>query len=87
MNKTYYTVPMKFSVCALLDMLLSSSDIMTLWQVLDDLLTNPTTIQQTRLGVREAPFEVWHDTIVGGLTTQIIWIRDINLLVCSTWSY
>lgn len=40
---------------------------MTLGQILDDLLSNPAALENSRLRVRETPFQVWNDAVIGGL--------------------
>lgn len=48
---TYDTVPVQFSGSALLQMLLCSRNVTTLRQVLNDLLTHPSAVEDLRLGV------------------------------------
>jgi hypothetical protein len=55
----------KFTNGAFDKMLLSTRDVMTRGKVLNDLLTNPATLQEASLGVGEAPFEVRNNTVVG----------------------
>lgn len=50
-------------------------------QVLNNLLTNPTSLQDPRLGVRKTPLEVRNNTIVSGLLTEVVWVLEIKLLV------
>ena len=59
---------------------------MTLRQVLDDLLADPASIQEPRLGVGEAPLQVGDDTIVSGLLTEVVWILKIQRLVRPTYN-
>lgn len=55
-------------------------------QVLNDLLTNPTSLQDPCLGVGKAPLEVRNNTIVSGLLTEVVWVLEIKLLVGSSCS-
>lgn len=52
-------------------------------QILDDLFTNPAALQETSLGVGEAPFEIGNNTVVGGLLTKVVWVLEVKLLVCA----
>ena len=53
-------------------MLLGGSNIMTLGQVLDDLLADPASVEDPRLGVGETPFEVGNNSGISILTAQIV---------------
>lgn len=75
---------MKLSDCALLQMLLRSSDICTDGQVGDNLLTNPSAFEKTSLGIRKAPLKVRDDAVIRGLSTQIVRVLQIELLVGAT---
>ena len=77
---------MKFSDSALLEMLLSTGDVMGGGKICDDLLTDPTTLQESRLGVGEAPFEVWHNALVSGLLPKVIRVLEVEFLVGSTYT-
>jgi hypothetical protein len=66
---------------ALLEMLLSSRDVVALRKILDDLLTEPPSLEEPRLGVREAPLEVRHNAIVRGLLAEVVRVGDVDLLV------
>jgi hypothetical protein len=44
MGETYDTVPVQLSGRALLEMLLSGSNVVALRQILDDLLSDPTAV-------------------------------------------
>lgn len=62
-------------------MKLSTSNILTRGEISDNLLSNPTTFQDTRSRVGEAPFEVWDNAVVCGLLAQIIGILQVQLMV------
>jgi len=53
-------------------------------QVGDDLLSNPTSVQKACPGIREAPLEVGDDATVGALGAEIVWVLQVQSLVCST---
>lgn len=85
MGETYDTVPVQLSGRALLEMLLSGSNVVALRQILDDLLSDPTAVQQASLGVREAPLEIGNNTRVGRLATQVVRVLQVSSWVGSTW--
>lgn len=66
-------------------MLLRAGYIMTLRQVLDDLLSDPTALEDARLGVGEAPFQVGYDAAVGGLLAEVVWVLQIEFVVGSSY--
>lgn len=78
---TYNTVPVELTNGALDQVLLGTRDVMARGKILDDLLTDPTTLQKTSLGIREAPLEVGNNAIVRRLTTEVVWVLEIELLV------
>jgi hypothetical protein len=65
----------------LAQVLLSAGNVMTSGQILDDLLSNPAALQQARLGIREAPFQVRYDAVVCRLLSEVGRIGEINLLI------
>lgn len=85
MRETYDTVPVELSGRALLEMLLSGSNVVALRQILDDLLSDPTAVQQASLGVGEAPLQIGNNTRVGGLATQVVRVLQVSSWVGSTW--
>jgi hypothetical protein len=54
---------------------------MALWQVLEDLFADPTTVQETSLGVREAPLQVGDDTVICRLPSEVVRVLKTKLLV------
>jgi hypothetical protein len=72
---------MELSDRSLLQVLLCGSDVMALRKILDDLLTDPSSRQKTRLGVAERPLQVGHDSIVGALLPKIVGVLDVQSLV------
>jgi hypothetical protein len=74
-------MPVEFTNGTLDQMLLGTRDVMARGKILDDLLTNPTTLQKTSLGIGEAPFEVGNNTVIRRLTTEVIRVLEIKLLV------
>ena len=62
-------------------MLLRGRDVMTRRQIGNDLLPDPSTIQQSGLRIGEAPFEVHHQAIIRGLSAQVIWILKVKLFI------
>jgi hypothetical protein len=62
-------------------MLLSSSNISALRKICNDLLTNPTSVKNSDLGIRETPFQIWNSSSISRLLCQIIWILKVKLMV------
>lgn len=86
---TYHAMPMQLTNGALLQMLLSSCNIMTCWEVIIDLLSDPTTRENLGLGVAEAPLQVGYGTRVGALLPKVCWVGPVNITVgaaCIMWS-
>jgi len=67
-------MPMQLPKRTFLQVLLSSSNIMTCRQIGNSLFPSPSTIEDSSFGVAKAPLKVWDNTIVGALSTQIVWI-------------
>lgn len=65
-------------------MLLRTSNIMRLREILNDLLSGPAAMEQSSLRLRETPFHIWDKTIVGTRSSELVRILEINGLVCST---
>ena len=63
---------MELSDRTLLQVLLRAGDVVALRQVLDDLLTQPTSKEGPNLGVGEPPLEVGDDAIVSRLLGKVI---------------
>ncbi len=76
-------MPVEFSDSSLDEMLLSARDVMAGWQILDDLFTDPTTLQETSLGVGEAPFKIGNNAVVSRLLAKVVWVLEVKLLVCA----
>lgn len=80
------TVPVKLADATFVEVLLRGRDVVTLRQVLDHLLAEPTAVEQSDFGVRKAPLEVRDDAIVSGLAAEIILVVNIDLLVSTAWN-
>lgn len=78
-------MPVQLTGSPLLQVLLGTSNIMTLWQILNDLLAGPTAREQFGLRLRETPLDVGNEAIVRGRGTKLIWILQIHSLVRSTY--
>jgi hypothetical protein len=76
---------MKFSGCTLLQVLLSTRDVRASRKICYNLLADPSPIQDSCLGVREAPFQVGHHTSIRALSAQIIGVLEIDLMICASW--
>ena len=77
-------MPMELSYSSLVEMLLCSGDVRTRREIRDHLFTSPPFIENSSFGVTEAPFQVWHDSIVGRLLCEIIGVGQINLMIRTT---
>lgn len=78
-------MPVQLTGSPLLQVLLGTSYIMTLGQILNDLLAGPTTREQPSLRLRETPLDVGNEAIVGGRGTELVWILQIYGLVRSAY--
>ena len=81
---THHSMPMKLSYSSLVEMLLSSSNIRARWEVSDNLLASPTAVKDPGLGITEAPFQVWYDSAVGRLLSEIVRVGQVNLVISTT---
>jgi hypothetical protein len=79
----YRSMPVQLTNSPLLQMLLSTSNVMALRQVLDDLLSRPTAWEQSSLGLRETPFDIGHKAIVGTGSTELVRVLKIELSIGS----
>jgi hypothetical protein len=70
-------MPMKLTKSSLLQMLLRRRDIVALRQVCDNLLSNPASVEQTRLRIGEAPLQIGNGAAVSWLLAQIVWILKV----------
>lgn len=57
-------MPVKFAGGTFLQVLLGAGDVVARGQIRDDLLSDPTSREQTCLGVGEAPLQVRHHAVV-----------------------
>lgn len=85
-GKTYDTVPVKLADGALLKVLLGRRNVVALREVLDDLSTDPTTLEKLGLGVGEPPLQVWNRAGVGRLLAKVAWVINVNLVVRTSYS-
>ena len=67
-------------------MLLCSGDVLAGWQVLNDLLSSPSSLVQIGLGVGESPLQVDDHSMVCWLLAQVARVLDIDDIICSTWT-
>ena len=71
-------MPVKLTDRAFGQMLLRARNIVAGRQVRNDRLAHPPASQDSRLGVREAPFEVRHHPVVGALLAQVVWVLQVK---------
>lgn len=62
----------------LLQMLLSSRDVMALRKVLNDLFSRPATWKKSCLGIGKTPFDVGNEAIVGARGTEVVRVLKIQ---------
>lgn len=77
---------MKLASSTLFQMLLSSRNVMALRQVLNDLFSDPTAIEDLGFRIGEPPLQVRYDTSVSALFTEVGRVVDVNLVVGTTWA-
>ena len=57
-------------------------------KIAHDLLSHPPPIEKSLMRIRQAPFQVRNDSVIGSLRTQIVWILKVDLTTggttCST---
>ena len=73
--------PMKFSHTAFRQMLLGSSDIFALGQVVDVLRPGPSSWEDSRFRKRERPFQVWHVPRICRFVTKTAGILAVDGIV------
>jgi CHASE2 domain-containing sensor protein len=78
---TYNTMPVKLTGRALGQVLLGSGNVVAGRKILDDLLANPAAVEDPRLGVGEAPFEVGDDPVVRRLPAKAVGVGLIPLRI------
>lgn len=64
-------MPVQFTDGALLQMLLSSGDVVADRQVIVDLFADPSTRIDLSFGIAKAPLEIWDGAGVGALLAQV----------------
>lgn len=79
-------MPVQLPHRALCQVLLGSSNVAACRQVRDDLLADPASFEDARLGVAEAPLQIGHDAIVRALLAQIVLVLDVNVVVGATYA-
>ena len=79
----YHSVPVQLPNVALLQMLLSPGDVMTLGKILNELFSGPATRKESCLGARETPLDIGDEAVVGARGTEVIRILKIQGLVGS----
>lgn len=79
-------MPVQLSNGALGQVLLSTRNFFAGGQVRDDLFSNPASFQDPRLRVRETPFDIGNNTVIGALLAQIVRILKIEFVVGATYS-
>ena len=74
-------MPVKLTQSSLLQMLLRTSNVLTLRQVIDILGARPAAREDLRLGQRERPFQIWDVAGIYGLAAESIWVLEIKLMI------
>jgi hypothetical protein len=66
-------------------MLLGCSNVSASWDICDNLLASPTAIEDFRLGLAEAPFQIGNGASICAFSTEIVRVLEVDLMVCSTY--
>ena len=82
---TYHAMPMQLPNTPFSQMLLCSRNIMTARQIRHNLLTHPTTRQESRFRVRKRPFQVHDYAVVCALPAKVVWVLEVERFVCAAW--
>lgn len=77
-------MPVKFTNGTFFQMLLGARDVMAGREILDDLFSDPTALEKPGLRVGEAPFQVWDNTVIGGLLAEIVRVLQVQCPIRST---
>lgn len=75
---------MQLANSTLLQVLLGTSNVMALWQVLDNLFSGPTSGEQSCLGLGETPLHIGHESIIGARGAELVGVLDIENFVGTT---
>ena len=78
---------MKLAYCALGEMLLRGRDVVALRQVLNDLLAEPSSLEEPRFGVGEPPLQIGDNSSICRLLAEVVRVGNVDLPVCSSWSW
>lgn len=79
-------MPVQLPHRASCQVLLGGSNVAARRQVRDDLLADPATFEDARLGVAEAPFQIGHDAVVCALLAEVVLVLDIDVVVGATYA-
>lgn len=74
-------MPVQLADSALLQVLLSASNIGALREILNNLLSRPTTRKQLCLRLGETPFDVGNKAVVGLSCAQLVGILEVHGLI------
>lgn len=78
-------MPVKLTNSTLFEMLLGTGNVMALRQILNHLLSGPTTREKLSLRLRETPLDIRNKTIVSARGPELIRVLEVIGLVGSTW--
>ena len=78
-----HPVPVELAQGPLGQVLLRGGDVVTLRQVLEDLLAQPAAGEDLGLGVGEPLLQVRHDAVVGLLRGEVGGVLFVDVFVCS----
>lgn len=74
-------MPVEFTDGALLQMLLRTSNVVTLGQIRSNLLPSPAAREDVGLGVGETPLQIGDVSVVSALLAQVVWILQVDGVV------
>jgi len=78
-------MPVQLPQRPLLEVLLRTSNVLTLRQIINILRPCPATREDLRLGERKGPFQIGHGAGVNGLAAESVGVLEIKLFVCPAW--
>lgn len=77
-------MPVKLTDRSLSQVLLGGGNVGAARQIGDDLLTQPASVEDARVGIGEAPLQVRDNAGISSLLAEIVRVLQVQVLVGST---
>jgi len=77
-------MPVELAQRSLFEVLLRTSNVLTLRQIVDILGASPAAGKDLGFGEREGPLQVWHGAGIYRLTAESVWVLEVELAICSS---